>query len=81
MKSGISDSERELDELRIGNEKERREIADLKTQKAILEGELGRLGEEIRFNSEQNLHDSIKRKEIEVGEYTIAFNYLYFCQI
>lgn len=63
---GITDAERELDELRISNEKERRVISDLKTQKTMLEGELGRLSEEIRFNTEQNLHGAMRKSEIEV---------------
>ena len=72
---GITDAERELDELRISNEKERRVIADLKTQKTMLEGELGRLSEEIRFNTEQNLHGAMRKSEIEVHYYLVLFEY------
>ena len=68
---GITDAERELDELRISSEKERRVISDLKTQKTMLEGELGRLSEEIRFNTEQNLHGAMRKSEIEVYCYFI----------
>ena len=68
---GITDAERELDELRISSEKERRVISDLKTQKTMLEGELGRLSEEIRFNTEQNLHGAMRKSEIEVYCYFV----------
>jgi predicted nucleic acid-binding Zn-ribbon protein len=64
---GIAEAERELDELRSGGERERRALADLSTHKAMMESELARLNEEIRFSNERNMHESSKRKEIEVN--------------
>ena len=64
--TGVADSEREMDELRLNSERERRLLSDLGTHKAMLESELGRLAQEVRFNSERNLQDNVKRKEIEV---------------
>lgn len=64
-RKAVEDSQNELNEVRAAAERERRNLADIRTKKNVAEAEMASLAEALKFEAERVAQESLGRAELE----------------